>query len=122
MQKNYKPEKTKGYGYENKRFLSVEADGEQRYFLVVTSGNINLYKVVLEEMKMNEPVYVAEYYISKEGENTPVPVKESKFKKQIAEFMKDNPEIAGSYSEEKKFDLEKATELINTYNSWKAGK
>lgn len=121
LQKNYKPEKVKCYGYENKKYISVVADGEARFFLVVVSGPIGLYKTIVESMKMNESVIEDEYYLSNETEKAPMVVKESKFKKQITELMKDNLEIAATYSEEKKFDLEKATELIKKYNAWKSG-
>ena len=47
--------------------------------------------------------------------------KENKFKKQIAERMKDNPEIAASYGEENEFNRENAIDVINKYNAWKAG-
>lgn len=122
MQKNYKPEKTKAYGFEDKRFVSMESDGEMKYFQVLVSGPMSLYKSIFESMKMNEVTYDTEYYITTPEEKKPVVVKEAKFKKQIAELMKDNPELAASYAEEKKFDLEKATGLIKSYNSWKAGK
>jgi len=122
MQKNYKPEKTKGYGFENKHFVSMESDGEVKYFEVVVKGSLSLYKIMQEVMKMNELFFEAEYYLTTGGENKPIAVKESKFKKQITELMKDNAELAASYSEEKKFDLEKATDLIKSYNAWKAGK
>jgi hypothetical protein len=122
MQKNYKPEKTKGYGYEDKRFVSGITDNEARFFLVIIKGPVSLYKTVVESMKMNETVFESVYFLSTAADNIPVEVKESKFKKQIGEIMKDNPEIVASYAEEKKFDLEKATDLINRYNSWKSGK
>jgi hypothetical protein len=122
VQKNYKPEKTKGYGYDNKRFVPVTADGEARFFEVIVSGPISLYKTIGEVMRMNESVFEAEYFVARQDDKEPVIVKESKFKKQITELMKDNPEIAATYAEEKKFDLEKATDLINRYNAWKSGK
>jgi hypothetical protein len=122
LQKNYKPEKVKAYGYENKKYVSVVADGEAKFFLVIVSGPIGLYKTMVETMKMNEALVENEYYLSSESEKEPMVVKESKFKKQISELMKDNMEIVATYSEEKKFDLEKATELIKKYNAWKSGK
>jgi hypothetical protein len=122
VQKNYKPEKTKAYGFDDKRFISMELDGEMKFFQVLVSGPMSLYKSIYESMKMNEVTYQTEYYITSPEEAKPVVVKESKFKKQITELMKDNAEIAAAYSEEKKFDLEKATELIKSYNAWKSGK
>lgn len=36
--------------------------------------------------------------------------------------MKDNMEFMRDYEDTKKFDAEKATQMINNYNLWKAGK
>lgn len=119
MQKSYKPEKTKGYGFGNRRFVAVTADGEGRYFEVLVQGAIGLYKTTVESTKMNETVFETVYYLSRAGETSPTPVKENKFKKQLLEFMNDNADIAAAYPEEKKFDPEKAVEVIKNYNNWK---
>lgn len=119
MQKTYKPEKTKGYGFGSRRFVAVTADGEGRYFEILVQGTIGLYKTSVEATKMNETVFETLYYLSRAGDTSPTPVKENKFKKQLQELMKDNPDIAASYSEEKKFDPEKAAEVIQNYNNWK---
>ena len=46
-------------------------------------------------------------------------VKRKKFKKQINECLKENPALAAKYGEEE-FDAEKATAILNEFNSWKA--
>lgn len=122
MQKSHKPEKTKGYGFEDKTFVSVGSDDGGRFFQVVVKGPISFYKTMVEATKMNEIIYLPEYYLSKMEDKIPILVKESRFKKQLAELMKDNSQIADSYPDDKKFDFEKAVEVIKNYNAWRKGK
>lgn len=119
-QKNYKPEKTKGYGYEGKRFVSIEWAGEYNFYQLIVDGKISLYKVIAETIRMNESVYEEEFFYRKEGEKEITGIKKNKFKKQLAELMKDEPEIAASYGDEKEFNVEKAAEIIRQYNSRKS--
>jgi hypothetical protein len=120
-QKNYKPAKIKAYGFNGQHYVSMTSDGEPRFYQLLVKGDISLYKMIFEAMRMNELSYDAEYYIAKPDSKKLVVVKENKFKKQITEWMKDNPELLNDYEDAKEFDQEKAMALINQYNSWKAG-
>jgi hypothetical protein len=120
-QKNYKPEKVKRYGIENRQFSSFEEGGEFRFFEALAKGDISLFKTVTEATRMNETSFEPEYYLMRSDKKL-VDVKETKFRKQIAEWMKDQPEIAEEYPDEKKFDPEKAVLVIRHYNSIKTGK
>jgi hypothetical protein len=120
-QKNYKPNKIKGYGVKDQHYVSMIADGEPRFYQLLVRGDISLYKMIFEAMRMNELSYDAEYYIAKPDSKKLVVVKENKFKKQMTEWMKDNLELLSGYEDTKEFDQEKAVALINQYNSWKAG-
>jgi hypothetical protein len=122
VQKNYKPTKLLAYGYEGQHFVSMDCEGEKKFYKVLATGEINFYKLGYEAMRMNEIIFQEEYYISRPDNKDLVLVKEGKFKKQMTDWMKDNPEFLNSYGDDKKFDPEKATEIINQYNSWKAGK
>jgi hypothetical protein len=119
-QKNYKPEKVRRYGFEKRQFFSMDADGERKFFESLASGKINFYKTVTETTRMNETSFEPEYYLAR-PDNKLVSVKESKFRKQIADWMKDQPDIAADYPEEKKFYPEKALEIINRYNALPPG-
>lgn len=121
VQKNFKPEKTRAYAIENEQYVTMDSDGEKKFFKVLATGDINFYKLGFESMRMNEPVFEEEYYVARNGEKDLAVIKGSKFKKQMSDWMKDNPEFAEAYGDEKKFDLEKALLAINNYNSWKAG-
>jgi hypothetical protein len=70
---------------------------------------------------MNQTVKELAYYLYKEGDKKMTDVKETKFKKQIMEWMEDEPEIASDYPDEKKFLIESAVSVINKYNEWKKG-
>ena len=121
MQKIYKPAKTPAYGFNDEHYVAMVAqDDEKKFYKVLTTGNINFYKLGFESMRMNAVSFEVEYYISKTGEKDLVLIKESKFKKQISEMMSDNLELVESYGDEKKFDFEKALETIKNYNAWKA--
>jgi len=121
LQKMYKPNKIKGYGFNNEHFVSMDSEEEKKFYQVLATGEVNFYKLGYEAMRMNAPIVEVEYYVSRKGETELFLIKESKFKKQVGEFMKDNQEFINAYGEEKKFDLEKAVAAITQYNTWKAG-
>ena len=119
VQKNYKPNKVKGYGYANNHFVSKEHNEEVKFFKRMTDGPIVLYKAAFEVVVMNETSFDFEYYLFKEGDKKLTEVKEGKFKKQLQEWMKDNQEFADDYKDEKKLNAESAVDIINKYNTWK---
>ena len=49
-------------------------------------------------------------------------VKETKFKKQIQEFMSGNAGFANDYEDGKMFNESSAVHVINKYNEWKSNK
>jgi hypothetical protein len=71
---------------------------------------------------MNEIVYKTEYYVAKKEDTEYSKLKESKYKKQLSELMKDNPEILATADEDKKFEIEKVVTLVNQYNNWAQSK
>lgn len=117
VQKNYKPDKVKGYGFEGKDFVSSTYMDDHSFFKVLSKGRIMLLEVMYEVMKMNEIYYKNEYYFATEEEKEFVKLKENKVKKQLGEYMKDNTDILENLGDEK-FDIEKVTEVVNQYNSW----
>lgn len=121
-QKNYKPNKIKAYGYDDQHFVAMDADGEKKFYKVLSRGDINFYKFGYEGLRMNAVVFEIEYYIAHSDNNELVLVKENKFKKQLTEWMKDNTEFINTYGDEKTFNADKALEIISNYNSWKANK
>ena len=80
-----------------------------------------LYEMMYEVMQMNELSYKSDYYVSNPGDTEYTKLKQNKYKKQLTELMKDNPNIAAG-DEEKKFEIEKVVELINQYNDWARSK
>ena len=118
--KTYKPNKIKGYGYNELTFISMDSEGEPTFYNVLARGEINFYKLMFEALRMNKAVFEAEYYIAPPDNKKLTIVREGKFKKQLGDWMKDNPEFLASYEDEKVFDADKATSLIKQYNAWKA--
>lgn len=121
VQKNYKPDKVKGYGFENKHFIAAKYEGDMLFYKILSSGKLMLYEMMYEVMQMNEISYKSDYYVSNPGDAEYTKLKQNKYKKQLAELMKDNPDIAEG-DEEKKFEIEKVLELVNQYNDWAKSK
>jgi hypothetical protein len=121
-QKNHKPDKIKAYGYSDQNFRSLDYGGEPAFYKVVSSGHINFLMMEFESERAKDAPYEAGYYLLTPESKYPVPVKEAKFRKQISEYMADNAKIAEEYPEVKKFDPEKAKEVITNYNVWKESK
>ncbi len=118
-QKNYKANKLKGYGFGNKHFVAGEHDGELKFYQRLTNGEILLFKIMFEAIVMNESTFEPEYFIKQKNQTKYTEVKETKFRKQLQEFMKDNPSFAADYEDAKTFNVDKAIEIITNYNATK---
>lgn len=119
IQKIFKADKASAYFLENDQFISLDNDGEPRFYRVLALGAVNLYELGVEMQVGNKIVPELEYYLSYPQNKRLVEVKKKKFKKQIADWLKDNPDIASKYTEEE-FDESKATAIIIEFNNWKA--
>jgi hypothetical protein len=122
VQKNYKPDKVKGYGFENKHFIASKYDGEPMFYKVLSHGPVMLFEMMYEMQQMNEIIYKTEYYVAKKEDPEYAKLKEGKYRKQLGELMKDNPEIIANSDEDKKFEIEKVVDLVNQYNNWAKSK
>ena len=119
VQKNYKPDKVKGYGYEGKHFIAEKFGDEICFYKVLSKGKVMLYEMVYEEYNVSSTYYKSEYYFSQTGDKEFSRIKQGKFKKQLSDVMKDNPEyIQGITEDEKKFEIEKVIDAFNQYNAW----
>jgi hypothetical protein len=122
VQKNYKPDKVKGYGFDNKHFIASKYEGEPMFYKILSTGQVMLFEMMYEMQNMNEIVYKTEYYVAKKEDAEYSKLKEGKYKKQLSELMKDNPEILANANEDKKFEIEKVVTLVNQYNNWAQSK
>ena len=122
VQKNYKADKVKAYGFDNKHFFAGDYEGEPMFYKILSSGTINLLEMMYETMQMNEISYKSDYYITKKGDKEFTKVKPGKFKKQLTELMKDNADVLQNMEDDKKFEIEKVTEVVNQYNDWAKSK
>ena len=118
IQKNYKPNKIKAYGFEgNNHYIAMDIGGEEKYYKAIARGEISLYKMIFEEIKMNESSFQAEYFLQKKGDKKMADVKQSKFKKQLGELMSGSAGFVSDYEDGKTLDEAKAAEVINKYNN-----
>ncbi len=121
--KNYKPKKSKAYGFNERHFAAMDFEGEMKYYQVLAIGEINMYKIMYEMISMNQPILGAEYFIShKKDPANLTSVKQGKFKKQMTDWMKDHPDFINDFDDDKDFDSDTAIEVIKKYNAWKEGK
>jgi hypothetical protein len=102
IQKNYKPNKVKGYGYNNNHYASMDCDGELKFYKVIAKGEISMF---------------ADYFLMKEGDKKMTDVKPSKLKKQLQEMMSGAASYASEYKGEKDIDESSAAQVINAYNN-----
>lgn len=122
LQKMFKPLKTKGYGYDQNHFITMQdSEGEMKFAKVLVLGPISLYKLGFEGLKMNTVVVEFEYYLVSTENNDKEMIKESKYKRQLNEWMRDNVSFLEA-NDEKKFDEQKVIDIINQYNTWKKNK
>lgn len=119
VQKNYKPNKVKGYGITSDHYVSISQDEEALFYKRLTNGAIILYKTSFETVNMNETIHDHMWYLFKQGDKKVTEVREGKFKKQLNEWMKDNVDIANEFKDEKEFNEAAAIETITKYNEWK---
>lgn len=119
-QKNYKPAKLKGYGYDNNHFVPWGKEDEALFYKRLTNGAIILYKSAFEVVVMNKSTWEFDYFLFKEGDKKMTDAKVGKFGKQLKEWMKDAPEFAANYEEkEKDVNEQSAIEVIQKYNDSK---
>jgi hypothetical protein len=119
-QKNYKPAKVKGYGFENNHFISWGKEEEANFYKVLVSGPISFYKSAFEVVAMNKSTWEFDYFLFKEGDKKMTDAKVGKFGKQLKEWMKDAQEYAEYYKENsKEIDETSAIEAITKYNDSK---
>jgi len=122
VQKNYKLEKVKAYGFKNRNFFKMEYGSEEYFYEVLAVGAISFYKIVFEALYAKTVELETEYFIKKAEGKKVSSMKSSKFKKTMLDWMEDHPEFINAYEEPepKKFDEAKAIEVINQYNALKA--
>lgn len=122
VQKNYKFEKVKAYGFKERQFLKMDYGSEEYFYEVLAQGPISYFKIVFEALYAKTVELETEYFIKKAESKKVLPMKASKFKKTMTDWMEDHPEFINAYEEPepKKFDEAKAIEVIVQYNSWKA--
>lgn len=121
IQKNHKPEKVSSFGFKDRNFVKMSYGSEDMYYEVICRGEINFYKLVFEAMYANRVELETEYFIQRGGKKVQ-PMKASKFKKIMSEWMEDHPEFITAYEEPeaKKFDENVAKQVVENYNNWKA--
>lgn len=118
-QKNYKPNKLKGYGFENQHFISMDYEGEPKFYKALVRGEISFYKMMFEVVNMNATSYDGEYFLTRKDDKKMSGVKEGKFKKQLQDMMSGASGYANEYEGDKKVNEESAVKAINNYNNRK---
>ncbi len=119
-QKNYKPAKVKGYGFEGNHFISWGKEEEAQFYKRLANGPIFFFKSAFEVVAMNKSTWEFDYFLFKDGDKKMTDAKIGKFQKQLKEWMKDAQEYAEYYKENSKdIDETSAIEAITKYNDSK---
>ncbi len=113
--KVYKPDDINGYGFKDNNFISNKLNEEPFFYKVLCNGKVMLYELMYKGVTANAD-YVSDYFIAKKGETNFTRVKQGKTKKQLAEYMKDKPDVLNSF-DDSKFEIEKLISVVNKYNS-----
>ncbi|HTL82321.1 MAG TPA: hypothetical protein VL651_11475 [Bacteroidia bacterium] len=118
--KTYKPEQVKEYAFESSKFVSRKVDGEMQFLKVIVEGQINLYELQFELQRGDAIVVDKDYYIEKQGNTAePEKIKESKFKKIVADLMADDAAIVAKVqADTKKYEINDMQSVVEEYNSW----
>jgi hypothetical protein len=119
VQKNYRPERVKAYGFSDQHYVSIKHDDETKFYKRLANGYILFYKVAFEITGVNETTFDYDYFLFKDGDKKLTNIKQNKFKKQIQEWMSGQPVLADEFHDEKNFNEKRAAEVINKYNEWK---
>jgi hypothetical protein len=119
QQKSYDSDKIRGFGYKDMEYIVMEQDGEDLFYRVMTRGPITMYKQMFPGFRMNKLSWETEYFIETKDTEKPVLLREAKIKKQLTQYMQDNPEFINAYDEAFGFEVDKVLETIIKYNAWK---
>ncbi|MBS1651954.1 MAG: hypothetical protein JSU07_08100 [Bacteroidetes bacterium] len=117
IQKTYKPNKVKAYGFDKTHFETKEFGGEKFFFKVIAQGEISMYKLIVEEVRMNASSFSPEYFLIREGDKKMTDVKPAKLKKQLQEMMSGAASYASDYEGDKNIDEVSAANVITKYNN-----
>lgn len=117
--KMFNPNKVKEYTVDGKHFVARMVDDEMVFVKVVSEGGVTLYQHQFEVYHGDEIRYDSEYYVAKAGADELTKVKESKFKKLVAELMSDNEDLVKKVQEnDAKYEGDAIVEIFNEYNAW----
>ncbi len=118
LQKTYKADKLKAYGFNNEVFIAGKYDGESSFYKVLSSGTLDLYELKFETLQMNDIKTKIDFFMKKKGSEDVVKIKHGRFKKQLAEQMADATQIVKEIEENKNLELENIEQVFDQYNTW----
>lgn len=119
--KSYRANKIKEYSFDGNVFVSRMIDGKPVFVKRLSAGAVNLYEYKVEEFFMNNIHVRVNYYMEKLGDTEFMHIRESKFKKQLAEALSDDQDLIKDI-QEKKYDYENIVDIFEQYNKNKEDK
>ena len=118
LQKTFKPDKLKAYGFNNEAFIAAKIDDEPLFYKVLSSGTLYLYEVKHEVLQMNELRIKIDFFMKKKGSEDFVKIKQGRFKKQLVEQMADAADIVKEIETNKQLEIENLEQVFDQYNTW----
>lgn len=119
--KSYRANKIKEYSFDGNVFVSRMIDGKPVFVKRLSAGAVNLYEYKAEEFFMNNIHVRVDYYMEKLGDSEFMHIRESKYKKQLAEALSDDQDLIRDI-QEKKYDYENIVDIFEQYNKNKEDK
>lgn len=113
--KSYRANKIKEYSFDGNVFVSRLIDDKPVFVKRLSAGAVNLYEYKMEEYFMNNIHLRVDYYMEKLGDSELIHIRESKFKKQLAEALSDDQDLIKDI-QEKKYDYENIVDIFEQYN------
>lgn len=114
--KTYRANKIKEFAYDGNVFVARVVDDKPAFVKRLSAGSVNLYEYKSEQFFMNAIHVYSDYYMEKSGTDELIHIKESKFKKQLAEVMGDDQDLIKDIHE-KKYDYQNIVDIFEQYNS-----
>ncbi len=116
--RTYKASDLKSFTAGNETFISYKLDDGVVFLKELASGAIELYEHQIPFTQGGSDTFKYEMYYRKQGETTLILLKQSSWKKQVAELIADNATLAQQV-EKGKVKLDDLPDLIRNYNAQK---
>lgn len=113
--RSFRANKAKSYSVNGDFYVSKKVEDKFVFLKQLSGGAVTLYEHKTEQFVMNDIRVYTDYYMQK-GDGELIQIKESKYRKQLAEIMSDNPALIKDI-QNKKYNFDKLVDIFEKYNN-----